>query len=780
MPDLKSGKLLADRYALLRRLGAGRHTEVWLATDRMTRAPVALKILTDPAGDADLLRREWQLSIRLVHPSIVRVFEFHGGDSDALFSMQYVDGPDVGVLAGAPAADVLAPIAMIAAGLDYLHGKGLVHRDVKVSNVLLDSNGAPYLTDFGVAGRAGEPTGGGSLIAASPQQLQGEAAAPSDDIFALGGVIYELLAGKSPWSAQDIAAEIESASPVPVSEAARQELPAGIAPLVASMLDRDAGARPRAAGVADAIRRAGISPAPAPSRYVEPTGVQAHDEIVEASIQPVRKATKQPAPAIASTDKSAGFSPRAVGISLGLLVVLLLGVIFLLPESVERRVPVDDASTDETTTETAEVTAPEDAAPDAAPERDERVQARTETEAVLGRLLAKVQTLEGRAVERWGGTPWQNTRAAYDAGDEAYLARDYAAATAHYEEAIEHIDPLLEQVDQVFAATLGDATRALEAGDPVEAVRQFELAVAISPGHAPAKAGLERARNLEQVLELTDQALARERNLELEAARDAFARAVDIDPEWQPASEGLARVDATINQMAFDSRMSEGLAALAGGDFLAARAAFRMAQSLQPGSTEPADGLLQVDQGIRLGQIGRMENKARQLEGNEEWQAAADTYEEILALDDTLTFAHEGLARSREMVALHERIEEYIADPDSLSADRTLQAATQLVVDVTKMGDIGPRLAEARDELARLLKRAATPLTVELVSDEKTDVSIYKVGKLGTFDATELTLRPGTYVAVGSRPGYRDVRLEFRVAPEIEMKPVIVRCEERI
>ena len=78
------------------------------------------------------------------------------------------------------------------------------------------------------------------------------------------------------------------------------------------------------------------------------------------------------------------------------------------------------------------------------------------------------------------------------------------------------------------------------------------------------------------------------------------------------------------------------------------------------------------------------------------------------------------------------------------------------------------------------MKRAATPLTVSLVSDNVTDVSIYKVGKLGSFETRQLDLRPGTYVAVGSRPGYRDVRLEFRVAPEIEPQPVVVRCEEAI
>lgn len=220
--------------------------------------------------------------------------------------------------------------------------------------------------------------------------------------------------------------------------------------------------------------------------------------------------------------------------------------------------------------------------------------------------------------------------------------------------------------------------------------------------------------------------------------------------------------------------------ALAESDFLTARAAFRMAQELQPGSREPADGLLQVDQGIRLGSISSFEHDAVSLEDKEQWQESAVAYQHILELDGNLSFAQEGLGRSRQMIALHEQLNKYIEDPDSLSAPRTMQAATQLVVSITRRQDIGPRLAGQRDELSHLLKRAATPLTVQLRSDNATDVSIYKIGKLGTFDATELALRPGTYVVVGSRPGYRDVRLEFRVAPEIDMQPVVVRCEERI
>jgi tetratricopeptide (TPR) repeat protein len=342
------------------------------------------------------------------------------------------------------------------------------------------------------------------------------------------------------------------------------------------------------------------------------------------------------------------------------------------------------------------------------------------------------------------------------------------------------LDPLLEEVEQVFATTLAEAQAALDAADSVEAVRLFELAVAITPNHAGARAGYTRAKNLDAVMSLTDQGLQFENELELEAARQSFTQAVELDPQWQPAQEGLDRVLETIRQMEFDERMTEGLMALGEGDYPGARAAFRRAQEIMPGSPEPADGLLQVDQGIRLNRIASLEIQAQDEEESEAWETAIETYQAILEIDPDLAFAQDGLQRARQMTALHTQLDEYIAEPDNLSSPGTMARATRLVVDITRMPVIGPRLGGQRDELSRLLKRAATPLTVTLVSDNVTDVSIYKVGKLGNFEAYELELRPGTYVAVGSRPGYRDVRLEFRVAPEIDQQPVVVRCEEPI
>lgn len=774
-PDLQKGTELAGRYTLLRMLGTGADTQTWLASDRMTRASVALKIRSSERIPPAVMRKEWQTSLRLMHAHIVRAFEFHDAPDCTFYSLQFVDGTDIGVLSGAVLADILPPLALVADALRYVHGKALVHRDIKASNVLLDRNGAPYLSDFGAAVTADGASAGGSPIAASPQSIAGEAASPADDIFALGGLLYELVAGHSPYSSTSTADDIRQRVPPPLQAASGEPVPAAVQALVASMLAKEAAARPDAATVVQQLAQAGYAGAPAPASYVGGSSI-ASPEIIAAQVSPHAQQQHAAVPAAAATAPSSGISSRTLGIGLAALLLILLGVVFVLPNTVPRTSappPVAIATV-------SDDSAADVAATDQLPVRDARVVARSDTDIILGQLLSRMATLEGRAVQRWGGLRYKQAQEIYAAGDAAYLERDYATASDRYREAIAAIEPLLDEVDALFASTYKDAQAALEAANSVDALRLFELAVAISPGHAGAQAGLLRAKNLDTVLSLTEQGLVHERDLELAAARQNFERAVEIDPQWQPAQIALARVTEAMRQSEFELRMTEGLVAIADGQFEVARAAFRMAQILDPGSAEPADGLLQVDQEVRLAEIRTLEQRAATEERNEEWEAASETYQNILEIDANLEFAKAGLSRARQMVALHEQLDNYITAPDSLSSPTTMQKATTLVVDITRMPSVGPRLGGQRDELSRLLKRAATPLRVELVSDNVTNVSVYKVAKLGSFATRELSLRPGKYVAVGSRPGYRDVRIEFQVGPEIEAAPVVVRCEEAI
>jgi serine/threonine protein kinase len=819
MLELKKGTQLADRYTLVRRLGGDGDAHTWLAKDKLTGASVALKITAGDPQSTENLRSEWQVSIRLMHAHIVRAFEFHADSDVAIFSQQFIDGPNFTALAGRSAEEVLGPVGLLLQAVDYLHGKGVVHRDIKASNVLLDSNGAPYLGDFGVSAPAGQISSGGSLIAQSPQSLDGHPASPADDIFALGGLIFELLSGRPPWTAANMADEIASGEVPPLTAAAGSRLPAAVTALVAEMLDRDAAQRPTASDVAERLKAAGFAPHVA-AIHSGASRPRLDDEVIESvqSVHPVQRPGHEPADVTAPV--STGLNQKSVGIALAILIAILLAVVFVLPRlsedpgSTANQPAVEDDTDAELPPVVVDSGEVEDRSkvfvdpevrrrlkgvPDAPGRKladddditfsenaadysglDEAGRARFQAESTLGELLSALEVLEGRGIALWASREQLAARDLYAKGDEAYLEKDFAYAEELYLGALTVLEPLYARIEPTFQEAYAGAVAAFESGDRLEALRLFELAVAITSSHPGAKAGYERARNLEAVLRLVDQGLEFEEDLDLDAAQSSYEQALELDSLWQAAHDGLQRVQETRTKLEFDMRMTEGFEAIAFGDYLAARAAFRMAKKLMPESSEPADGLLQVDQGLRLQDITTLELEAQSLEQDEHWEAVVKTYEEILKVDNTLSFASEGLQRGRQMTALHKQLEELIAEPDRLSNPSVMQKATMLVVNITTRQEVGSRLAAQRDELSRLLKRAATPLAVPLISDNVTDVTIYKVGRLGNFMRKEINLRPGTYVAVGSRAGFRDVRLEFRVAPEIEMVPVIVQCEEQI
>ena len=797
MRVLTEGTRLAQRYTLIRRLGAGGMAEVWLASDRQTDTRVALKFLatgfTENPAYRDLLHREWRIGSNLMHAHIVRVFEFHDDPDGAYYSLQFIGGVDLGVLSGQMPDEALRPVGLVADALRYAHAKGVVHRDIKAANVLLDGRGAPYLVDFGVAAipADGGIAGGGSRINASPQQLAGDAPQPADDIYALGVLIHEMLTGSPPPSGPPINLALPDGSTAPTA----------INTLVNDMLAPDAAVRPSSMEVAERLSAAGFAAGAAPKRFLGDSASLPNDvvESVE-SIRPVQREMRPAADAVAEMQASSGVSPKILLGGLGAALALFLIVIFVLPLMVADK--PDDIGDDFLSDEQATVADPDSDDTESRPTRQlpavpgrddtafsenlqtnfgsEGARVKAATDEALGDLLSRLERLRYRAVDRWGGQPYLDAVDMYAQGDAAYLSRNYALAGERYRAATNLLDPLFDRIDRVFDETLVAAQDAFANADPSEAVRLYDLAVAITPGHREAEAGLARALTLESVLNLTAQGTRFEKDLELDAAKLAFEKALELDTLWEPATAGLARVRVAIKQMSFDMRMTEGLDALAAGDFASARAAFNAAGVLNPASRQPADGLLQVDQGIRLANIQRLEREATALDADEQWESAVGVYEEILGIDKDLQFAKEGLSYARSRSTLHNRLQALIDDPDTLSDQVTMQNATRLLLDVARVSPMGPRLEDQKIELSRLLKRAATPLRVQLISDNATDVSIFKVGKFGSFGTQELELRPGVYVAVGNRPGYRDIRLEFRVAPEIEMKPIVIQCEEQI
>lgn len=302
----------------------------------------------------------------------------------------------------------------------------------------------------------------------------------------------------------------------------------------------------------------------------------------------------------------------------------------------------------------------------------------------------------------------------------------------------------------------------------------------LDPDNAAAQAGLSRAANIERVFSLYSEGLQLEEEGQLESARDRFREAAALDPEYPGPQEAIARVEASMVDRRYTRAMSDGYSALAEGRYDQAIANFEQAARIRPKAPEPGEGITRAREEKRVASIADARSKAQTLEAREQWQEAASVYRAILADDGTVAFAQAGSRRARARAELDSRLQGFLDDPERLYSDKVRAAAEAALGEASRIPDPGPRLTRQISQMEMLLAEAVRPVRVVLESDNLTEIVLYRVGRLGTFDRYQLELRPGTYTVIGTRKGFRDVRQQFTVRPGEPAGPFMVRCEEPI
>jgi len=273
--------LFDGRYRILRKLGSGGMANVYLAEDQELGRRVAIKILNDRHANDDQFverfRREAKNAAGLSHPNIVSIYDRGEAEGTYYIAMEFLDGRSLKELivsrGPAPVSVAIDYARQILAALRFAHRNGIVHRDIKPHNVLVDSEGRLKVTDFGIA-RAGasQMTEAGSIIGTaqylSPEQAKGSPVDQTSDLYSVGIVLYELLTGVVPFTGDtpvEIAMKHLSAIPDPPSEH-RAEIPRELDLVVMRALGKDPHERYQSAEEMDAdlarVARGGsVSPA---------------------------------------------------------------------------------------------------------------------------------------------------------------------------------------------------------------------------------------------------------------------------------------------------------------------------------------------------------------------------------------------------------------------------------------------------------------------------------------------------------------------------------------
>jgi tRNA A-37 threonylcarbamoyl transferase component Bud32 len=283
----KQSDLLLGRYRLEETMGAGGMGTVVRARDEVLGRRVAVKLMKDSVADDDhaveRFRREARIAASLSHPGIAHIFDFGQQDGRPFIVMEFLDGQDLHSLVQREgpldSAEAAAIAANVADALEHAHKAGAIHRDIKPGNIFLTESGEVKLTDFGIARTTADATitqAGmvmGTYLYLSPEQINGEPATASSDIYSLGCVLYQMLTRKPPFEAENPAAVgiAHISKPVPRAREIDPDIPAEIDQIVAKAMakspaDRFLSSAEMGAALREATTHAVAAPAGVPAK----------------------------------------------------------------------------------------------------------------------------------------------------------------------------------------------------------------------------------------------------------------------------------------------------------------------------------------------------------------------------------------------------------------------------------------------------------------------------------------------------------------------------------
>ena len=378
----------------------------------------------------------------------------------------------------------------------------------------------------------------------------------------------------------------------------------------------------------------------------------------------------------------------------------------------------------------------------------------------------------------WGADELTAIKDRANAADALFIDEKFDAAMAGYAAALADLQALADQGERLFEAEIAAGMAALAERNAEAATAAFARAQAMRPGNRRAQAGAERAGKLPTIVDLLREAERAILRADYDAAHSQVAEARRLDPATAGLDALAARIASARTTRRRDAQLSDAFSALAAERHADALAAFDRVLREDPDNASALAGRQQAIQAQTLATIDQLRATTLAEVQAENWEAALAAYDRVLAIDSSLQFARDGKAQVRERVILIRAMDRFLKDPGLLSADLEFAAANDTLNRAVEQGDAGRRFSTRLAQFRRVVERSALPVQLVLLSDNATEVIIHKVGTLGAFDRTELSLRPGRYVIVGSRDGCRDVRKEIVLASG--MAPVDIRCAERI
>ena len=414
----------------------------------------------------------------------------------------------------------------------------------------------------------------------------------------------------------------------------------------------------------------------------------------------------------------------------------------------------------------------------------EKTKYRKDAQLVLEKIVELRDWLKSKSIEKWNAEKFNIALENISIGDDLYREGEYLRSIKQYREALDQLNNLKEDAAKIIESTIISANNNIEKLDSELTVEQtinsINLAFDIDKNNESIRLLKERSLKLP---DLFNKVMQSDQFISEQKYEDAFSvlsEAIMLDPYRKKTKTSMENLNKQIKEKTFIEFMSEGFEAMDQNNFSSARKVFNEALKTYPERPDVYDALNQLESRESSFQIKERIKNAEANENLENWSEAKKEYEALLESDNSLVSLKARLINVRIRAELDEQLENLINNPLTLRSDELHQKAKKLLKTAQGINQRGAKLEKQIENVSKIIVQARNPIPVNFFSDNKTKVTIFKVGSLGLFQKRTIELVPGKYVALGQRIGFRDVRLDFAIEPNKVDKNISIMCVESI
>ncbi|MCW8932108.1 MAG: hypothetical protein OQL19_17985 [Gammaproteobacteria bacterium] len=404
-------------------------------------------------------------------------------------------------------------------------------------------------------------------------------------------------------------------------------------------------------------------------------------------------------------------------------------------------------------------------------------------------MLKKVDA-ENNKLSIWSKEDFDKALAYEVSAIQKIKEKNYSEAESDYKKAIKQIDDTLLKKEDFFNKIILDAITNLNEGNLEQSEIAFNKAKAIHEEDQRVIRGLERIKSRDEVMVLYNNSLEQEKNNFLDEAILSLDKAIKIEPELKLINKKQAEIKEKKLEFDFNNTVSQVLEAFDNYDLALVKTKIKYLKSLNANDPIIDELELRFNEEKKSLNIKQLQIRARKQESNEQWENAKNSYQKILNIDSNSSTAIVGKERVKKYSHLNELIDDIVNKPERLQDDKVFEKSKKALNfvknEIKEKQNIyystskTPKLNNKITLAEKNIEKASTLIKVTILSDTKTDVSMYKVAQFGKISEKKIQLRPGKYTIVGTRAGYRDFRKTIQITANDQGYLVNVQCRERI